>query len=116
MEAPIKISGFEKGDVVVMHFPFSNLADSKKRPALVLTSLKGTDRIVCQITTNATIDDYSITLDNRNFSKGSLSKPCVIRPNKIFTADESIILYKAGSLKESKIREVEESIVKIFRS
>ncbi len=98
MEAPVKTSGFEKGDVVVMHFPFSNLADSKKRPALVLANLNGTDRIVCQITTNATIDDYSITLDSRDFSHGSLSRASIIRPNKIFTADESIILYKAGRL------------------
>lgn len=116
MEAPLKTSGFEKGDVVVMHFPFSNLADSKKRPALVLASLKGTDRIVCQITTNATIDDYSITLDSRDFSRGSLSKSSIIRPNKIFTADESIILYKAGSLKHTKIKEIEEKIVNIFRA
>lgn len=116
MEAPVKTSGFEKGDVVVMHFPFSNLADSKKRPALVIASLKGTDRIVCQITTNATIDDYSITLDSRDFSKGSLSKASIIRPNKIFTADESIIFYKAGKIKDNKIREVEEILVKIFRS
>ena len=115
MEAPVKTSGFEKGDVVVMHFPFSNLADSKKRPALVLASLHGTDRIVCQITTNSTFDDYSITLDSTDFSHGRLSTSSIIRPNKIFTADESIILYKAGRLKGTKIREVEENIVKMFR-
>lgn len=115
MEAPVKTSGFEKGDVVVMNFPFSNLADSKKRPALVVASLGGTDRIVCQITTNATIDDYSIMLDSRDFNQGSLSKLSIIRPNKIFTADESIISYKVGRLKDSKIMEVEENLVNIFK-
>jgi mRNA interferase MazF len=115
MEAPVKTSGFEKGDVVVMHFPFSNLADSKKRPALVLASLHGTDRIVCQITTNATIDDYSITLNSADFSHGFISKSSIIRPNKLFTADESILLYKAGRLKDNKIREVEENIIRMFR-
>lgn len=115
MEEALKTSGFEKGDVVVLNFPFSNLADSKKRPALVVASLHGTDRIVCQITTNAIIDDYSITLDSRDFVHGSLSRPSVIRPNKIFTADESILLYRAGKLKESKIREVEDRLVRMLK-
>lgn len=38
----------------------------------------------------------------------------MIRPNKLFTADKSIILYKIGSLKESKIKEVEKGIITIF--
>ena len=39
----------------------------------------------------------------------------MIRPNRLFTADKSIILYKVGSLKENKIKEVENEIIKIFR-
>ena len=38
----------------------------------------------------------------------------MIRPNKLFTADKSIVLYKIGSLKESKIKEVENGIVDMF--
>lgn len=32
---------FVKGDVVVIPFPFSDLSQSKRRPALVLTTLEG---------------------------------------------------------------------------
>lgn len=60
------------------------------------------------------IDDYSIVLTKNDFKSGSLNLTSIIRPNRLFTADKSIILYKIGSLKESKINEVEKNIVKIF--
>jgi mRNA interferase MazF len=41
---------FVRGDVVVTPFPYSDLSDSKKRPALVAAVLKGDDVILCQIT------------------------------------------------------------------
>ena len=36
-----------KGDVVVLPFPFSDLSASKKRPALVVATLRGDDIILC---------------------------------------------------------------------
>ena len=41
---------FVRGDVVVIPFPFSDLSQAKRRPALVLAELEGNDRILCQIT------------------------------------------------------------------
>ena len=106
---------FMKGDVVVLPFPFSDLSKSKKRPALVVSDLIGDDLILCQITSESRVDDYSIVLGNEDFNEGSLNLTSMIRPNRLFTADKSIILYKVGSLKENKIKEVENEIIKIFR-
>jgi len=108
MEKPVK------GDVVVIPFPFSDLTTAKKRPALVATNLTGEDLILCQITSTARTDDYSIGLDKEHFKSGCLDSTSIIRPNKLFTADKSIISYKIGSIKGNKIKEVEETIVKIF--
>ena len=41
---------FVRGDVVVLPFPFSDLSESKRRPALVITELLRNDIILCQIT------------------------------------------------------------------
>ena len=105
---------FVKGDVVVLPFPFSDLSKSKKRPALVVASLQGDDIILCQITSETRIDDYSIVLSNSDFENGNLNLTSMLRPNRLFTADKSIILYKIGSIKESKIKDIEKEIVKIF--
>ena len=55
-------------------------------------------------------------IDDSDFRKGALNLASVVRPNRMFTADKSIILYKAGSLKQSKINEVENVIVGMFTS
>ena len=110
MEKPVK------GDVVVVPFPFSDLSASKKRPALVIAVLTGNDAILCQITSKARFDSYSLALADTHFEKGRLNVPSRIRPNRLFTADESIILYKAGSLREVKINEVEEELFRIIKS
>ena len=107
---------FVKGDIVVIPFPFSDLSKTKRRPAMVLTNLQGDDLILCQITSKNTSDSYCIQLSEKEFKKGTLKQDSNIRPNKIFTADNSIIDYKIGSLKESKTKQVIEKVCSVIRS
>ena len=58
---------FVKGDVVVVPFPFSDLTDAKRRPALILAELDGEDRILCQITSQQLKDRHSIPIDETDF-------------------------------------------------
>ena len=106
---------FGKGDVVVIPFPFSDLSTSKKRPALVLAGLEGDDLILCQITSEARFDKYSIELKNTEFKQGKLNIKSMIRPNRLFTADRSLIQYKVGSLKNEKLKEAIDGLIKLFR-
>ena len=105
---------FVKGDVVVVPFPFSDLTDAKRRPALILAELDGEDRILCQITSQQLKDRHSIPIDENDFEEGSLRKMSNIRPNRIFTADCKIILYKTGHIKSDKINEVIKTIIDIL--
>ena len=105
-----------KGDVVVMPFPFSDLSSSKRRPALVVANLEGEDIILCQITSVSRRDKYSLVMQNQDFLSGSLNQQSMIRPNRLFTAERSIINYKVGSIKQEKKKEVESKIVEIFKS
>lgn len=108
------MGSFVKGDVVVAPFPYSDLSDSKKRPALVVASLAGEDVILCQITSKTVLDSYALPLTNSDFATGGLHQESNVRPNRLFTADSGIILYRAGVLNPAKRQEVSDSIVRII--
>lgn len=103
-----------KGDIVVIPFPFSDLSSTKKRPALIIAVLDGDDFILCQITSSRT-DKYSIKLENKDFKEGQLDVESNIRPNKLFTADKSLILYKICTLKENKVEQITQRIEQIIK-
>jgi len=105
---------FVKGDVVVVPFPFSDLSQAKRRPALVLTNLEGDDLILCQITSQQVRDQYAIKLDQEDFEAAGLRQRSNIRPNRIFTADSHIVLYRVGHLKQEKVSEVITKVVQIL--
>ena len=107
---------FIKGDIVVVPFPFSDLSQIKKRPAFVVNRLAGDDLILCQITSQTIKDKYSVTIKKTDFVSGNLSVNSNIRPNRIFTADKSIIFYKVGSIREDKTKEVIQKIIEIIKS
>jgi mRNA interferase MazF len=65
---------FVKGDVIVIPFPFSDLSQTKRRPALVLALLEGDDAILCQITSKSVTDSYAIPVDDTDFESGGLKQ------------------------------------------
>jgi mRNA interferase MazF len=100
-----------KGDVVVVPFPFSDLTLAKRRPALVLARLEGNDVILCQITSRAVSDSYAVPISDADFADGSLRLPSNVRPNRIFTTDSSIVLYRVGGLKAARASDMVEKVV-----
>ena len=110
------MGAFVKGDVVIVPFPFSDLSATKRRPAMVVAELTGDDVILCQITSQGVADKYSLPLAAAHFTSGSLNQASNIRPNRLFTADSSIILYKAGALTKAKLQQVTDKIVEIINS
>ena len=106
---------FVKGDIVVIPFPFSDLSQSKRRPALVIAALEGDDVVLCQLTSKTIRDMYAIPIDDSDFTSGSLKQPGNIRPNRLFTADSHIILYRVGSLTKEKLGQVVDKLVEIVR-
>ncbi len=107
---------FVKGDVIVVPFPFSDLSASKKRPALVVASLTGDDVILCQITSQVISDSYAIPIADRDFQSGTLRQESNVRPNRLFTVDSNIILYRAGVLSPHKVHDVVAKIIQIIKA
>ena len=105
---------FEKGDVVIFHFPFSDKDDSKKRPSLVVAALKGDHIILAQITGQPRPDLDLLDLKSKDFQSGGISRDSFIRPSVLFTIHKSKINYKAGRIKQEKIKEVQNKLCEIF--
>ena len=94
------------GEVVVIPFPQTDLTVGKRRPALVLVDLPGDDLILCQITSRNRSDSSSIPLDAADFEHGQLNQPSFIRPQRLFTVEQRVILYSIGSIRGAKLQEV----------
>jgi mRNA interferase MazF len=102
------------GEVVVLPFPQTDLQPGKRRPALVVADLSGDDLILCQITTQSRRDGYSVALSSSDFASGRLSVDSFLRPNRLFTVANSVIVYTAAKVKPSKMDEVRAKIRELF--
>ncbi|MFT4297829.1 MAG: type II toxin-antitoxin system PemK/MazF family toxin [Candidatus Woesearchaeota archaeon] len=104
-----------KGDIVVFQFPFSDTNESKKRPALVVANTNDENVILCQITSQKRPDPDIIPITKNDFQKGALNRDSFIRPTVLFTIHNSKIEYKFGSLKQEKIKKIENKFCEIFK-
>lgn len=97
---------FENGDVVLVPFPFSNLQTTKKRPAVVISSLQynnlTSDIVIIAITSQQQkvlgIGECCIY---DNVSAGLL-KQSTIKP-AIATIEQNLVLKKLGKLSQNDL-------------
>ena len=59
-------------------------------------------------------DNYAVQIEDEHFVEGSLKLISNVRPNRVFTVDSNIILYKIGFLKTEKTNEVIEKLLKFY--
>lgn len=102
------------GEIVVLPFPQTDLQAGKRRPALVVAVLAGDDLILCQITTQSRRDDYSVPLTTGDFERGRLHLDSFVRSNRLFTVEQSVVLYSAAKVKSAKLDEVRARIRGLF--
>jgi mRNA interferase MazF len=103
------------GAVVLVPFPFSDLSQSKLRPAIVLADAGKGDWVLCQITSNSYSDPRAIELTSSSFNSGSLHKVSYARPAKLFTANRSLLVAKAGMLTEDSLKQIINAVIELLR-
>jgi mRNA interferase MazF len=109
------VGSFAAGSVVLVRFPFSDLSQSKLRPAVVLADCGRGDWLLCQITSNSYSDARAIEISDADFWKGSLRLTSYARPAKLFTAHESLISSETGILHNSVLKRITEEINSLIR-
>ena len=111
------MAAFVKGDIVVLPFPFSAVPGSKRRPAVVVASWTygaSTDYLVSLITSQPNSHPTTIELDNADVLGGSLNIKSYIRAPYLFAADESLIVYKIGSLAPPKLTQLQQILISVI--
>ena len=103
------------GEVVLVPFPFSDLSQSKVRPAVCLADAGRGDWILCQITSNPYGDPAAQPLDVADFASGGLLVGSFARPGKLFTAHAGLMVRSVGVLTSAALARVLSAVVGILQ-
>jgi mRNA interferase MazF len=103
------------GTVVMVSFPFSDLSQTKLRPAIVLAGAGRGDWVLCQVTSKSYSDTRAVMLDSSHFKSGSLRVVSYVRPGKLFTANTSLIAAEMGILKADAFERVLGAVITLLQ-
>ena len=107
----------------MVEFPFVDLVQKKLLPALIISNgalnKMSNSVVVVQITSNLSsgFREYNISLSDSDVIRYGETPPMyqsIIKPYIIFTVDKRLIRRRIGLLKPEKIKEVKESMKRIF--
>ena len=102
-----------KGDIVLIPFPFSDLSGAKNRLAVILIETEADITvafIATQLKWNTEFDVPLYPTDLNGLKKNSL-----IRLNKLTTIDKELVIGRLGSLNEASIELLNKNLIRIFR-
>lgn len=106
------------GDVVLVRFPFTDLATTKKRPALVLVHTVRSPRY--RLTTLAMITSQveALQLDGdvvlKNWKSSGLLHPSLLRLAKVATIDADLVDKGIGRLSPSDLGATRDAFRRVF--
>lgn len=103
----------QKGDIVLIPFPFTDLSGNKLRPAVILAQTK-LDLTVCFITTQLDRSEATDILIHPNSSNG-IKKLSVIRVSKIATLDKALAIGKIGVIDPNELIKLNDCLKQYFK-
>ena len=101
---------FQRGDVVLVPFPFSDLSTTKVRPAVVVSSAlyheQEPDLILAAITSKVAAATGPLDYALNDWQAAGLRYPSALKP-VLFTLDPVRVLYQVGTLTASDLAEID---------
>lgn len=109
-----------KGSIVLIKFSFTDLSQTKLRPAIVLwVDPIGSDVVVCAITSQRTeqISEGELILDSDNpeFSNTGLRITSKVRVTRIATLDRQFVVRKIGDLGKKYHQQLNALVIEAFQ-
>jgi mRNA interferase MazF len=112
----------DQGDLILLPFPFTDLSAHKRRPAIVVSPNRfhalSNDRIIVAVTSNLDVrhPGGQIPLSSRDLIRGSLPRPSVVLPGKIFTIHRSLVVKRIGRLRTTRLHSILNTLQALFAS
>ena len=103
-------------DLVRVPFPFTDRQTSKRRPALVLSTVgfqNDSEHLHLAMVTSATHSRWSSDWPIEDLKTAGLPIPCVVR-FKLFTLDQRLVFGSLGSLSPVDRRGVQDRIAEVI--
>lgn len=112
------MTDYKAGDIIIVPFPFTDLRTTKKRPALVLTSVSSRTlpslivvaMITSQLESESIAGDYQII----KWKEAGLLHPSKVRLAKLVSLEENVLLKKLGNLQKEDRAGVKQTFKEIF--
>ena len=94
---------FNKGDIVLVNFPFTDLSQTKLRPAVVLhVSQPRNENTLCFISSqninNLASDEFSLKDSDLEFPTTGLRVSSKVKVTRITTLDPQLVVRRLGKL------------------
>lgn len=106
-------------DIVWVRFPFSNMQDSKFRPALVLShdsyNKNSLDIVACSITSKLGKKEFSVLIDDSNLSRGKMTLKSNIRADKVSSIEKDMIVKSFARLNDETYDLVVDEIDRLIK-
>jgi mRNA-degrading endonuclease toxin of MazEF toxin-antitoxin module len=104
---------FQRGDVLLVPFPFSDLSTTKVRPAVVVSSplyhANEPDLLLAAITSTITTPPGPLDYVLSNWRSAGLRYPSAFKP-VLFTLDPARVLHRIGKLTPVDMAEIDQRL------
>jgi mRNA interferase MazF len=104
-----------KGKVVLVPFPFTDLSGHKIRPAVIISDYKNSeDLVVVFISSQKSKKSHPFDLEITKDEVNNLKVDSHIKCSKIATLDKKIILGEIGELSKKDLKKLDEKLKEVF--
>lgn len=109
---------YDRFEIVVLPFPFTDRSTTKRRPALILSNpeyQESNGHIVCAMVTTAARSSWATDTTIEGWDDVGLPKPSKVRL-KLFTLDARFVIRRLGRLREMDASKVDKNLSQILGS
>lgn len=100
----------ERGDILLVPFPFTDLSASKRRPVLALTAPDTYGDFIAMPVTSRPQAEHGLPIATTDLISGSLPAASWIRTNRVITLNTSLVVKTVARVSDRLVGEAAERL------